>query len=119
MCASDDAFPYDPSLTWGGPDTIVGYVRLGIFGAVYVSGYWRSLGCPVGLQGSQGNPGFGNPPPVYVTWSGHIIQGHIVQVRHFPRDGRSKGWNVSELSFGGHNDRGQIVMASLVLTTGD
>ncbi len=55
---------------------------------------------------------FGNPPPVCVTWSGHIIQGHIVQVRHFPRDVRSKGWNVSELSFWGHNGRGHIVMAS-------
>ncbi len=62
--------------------------------------FWRSLGSPVGLQGSQGNPGFGNPPPICVTWSGHNIQGHIVQVRHFPRDGTSKGWNVQEPSFG-------------------
>ncbi len=42
----------------------------------------------------------GNPPPECGPWSGHIVQGHIVQSSYFPRDGRSKGWNVQELSFG-------------------
>jgi hypothetical protein len=102
----DDAFPYDPSLTWGGPDTMMRYVRLGLqrhFRCGLCLGLLAKFGFSGWPAGKPGKPKFLRVA-VVVTHFLYATHGRdtsfrdtsskygIFQGMEGPRDGTSKNF---------------------------